>query len=198
MAGGVWPPGIGELDDADIGNRMTTLPQPYAWLANEPGPKMLLEAIRCYGIRETAGAGNTPEIMEWAKALGPDVANVYSGDDIPWCGLFMAHCAQVAGKQQPASPLWARAWATWGEPSPQPALGDVLVFVRDGGGHVGLYVGEDAACYHVLGGNQGDAVSIVRIAKARKIAVRRLYRQTPDNVRPIKLKPWGAISTQES
>lgn len=34
-------------------------------------------------------------------------------------------------------------------------------------GHVGFYVGEDAKGYYVLGGNQGDKVSVVRIAKDR-------------------------------
>jgi hypothetical protein len=48
----------------------------------------------------------------------------------------------------------------------------VLVFQRPGGGHVGFYVGEDATAYHVLGGNQGDAVTIARIAKARCVARR--------------------------
>lgn len=52
------------------------------------------------------------------------------------------------------------------------APGAVLVFGRPGGGHVGFYLGEDAADYVVLGGNQGDAVSIARLAKARCIARR--------------------------
>jgi hypothetical protein len=41
------------------------------------------------------------------------------------------------------------------------------VFTRSGGGHVGLYVGEDATHYHVLGGNQANLVSIMRLAKGR-------------------------------
>jgi hypothetical protein len=48
--------------------------------------------------------------------------------------------------------------------APAAALGDVLAFVRNGGGHVGLYVDEDASAYHVLGGNQSDRVSITRVA----------------------------------
>lgn len=175
------------------------LPAKYAWLANEPGPKMLVEALALYGTRETAGPGNTPAIMEWARGLGGNVAKVYTADSVPWCGLFVAHIAARAGKPLPASPLWARAWATWGTASPRAALGDVLVFVRNGGGHVGLYVGEDAGAYHVLGGNQGDAVSIVPIAKDRCIAVRRLYAiAAPPNVRPIFLKRSGALSTNEA
>ena len=59
----------------------------------------------------------------------------------------------------------------------------MLVFTRPGGGHVGFYVGEDAAAYHILGGNQGDAVTIVRIVKSRYIA-----RRWPEG-RPVIGKP---------
>lgn len=175
------------------------LPKQYGWLANEPGPKMLVEALKLFGTRETAGAGNTPAIMSWARELGPGMAKVYTADSTPWCGLFMAIVAQRAGKPPCGQPLWARAWASWGEKSPRAMLGDVLVFVRPGGGHVGLYVGEDATHYHVLGGNQGDAVSIVRIAKSRCIAVRRSYSIAPPaNVRPVRLTAKGPVSTNEA
>lgn len=174
------------------------LPSEYAFLAREPGPKMLIEALRLYGIRETAGPGNTAEIMAWARELGDKVAAVYTADSIPWCGLFMAIVAKRAGKPWPASPLWALSWASWGAPSPQAALGDVLVFNRDGGGHVGLYIGEDMDAYHVLGGNQGDAVSIRRIARKRCIAVRRYYTiGKPANVRPVFIGASGPLSINE-
>lgn len=48
----------------------------------------------------------------------------------------------------------------------------MLVFDRAGGGHVGFYVGEDLTSYHVLGGNQGDRVSIMRLEKSRCVARR--------------------------
>lgn len=87
----------------------------------------------------------------------------------------------------------------WGTKAQTPMLGDVLVFKRDGGGHVGLYVGEDAACYHVLGGNQGNAVSIRRIAKNRLIEARHLYKvAAPDNVRKVALSSTLAVSRNEA
>lgn len=176
-----------------------SLPPSYAWLGNEPGPRMIVEARALYGIAETQGPGNTAAIMQWADELGPGVRRVYSADSVPWCGLFVGVVAQRAGKALPASPLWARAWAGWGSASPQAALGDVLAFVRDGGGHVGLYVGEDGGSYHVLGGNQGDAVSIKRILKIRCIAARRSYKAgPPSNVRPIRLSAFGALSSNEA
>lgn len=174
------------------------IPKQYAFLWEEPGPKLLVEALAWYGTQEKLGPKNTPVIMGWAKELGPDMAKVYTADSIPWCGLFMAYIAWRAGKDLPASPLWARAWASWGDKSPEASLGDVLVFSRIGGGHVGLYVGETLTYYHVLGGNQSDGVNIKLIAKSRCIAVRRQYRYGPPaNVRKLFFE-GGKLSTSEA
>jgi cell wall-associated NlpC family hydrolase len=79
-------------------------------------------------------------------------------------------------------------------------LGDLLVFSRKGGGHVGIYVGETGAFYHVFGANQGDQVNIRMIPKARCIAVRRPAWKIaqPDNVRVIKLTRGGVVSISEA
>lgn len=172
-----------------------TLPKQYAWLAREPGPKMIVEALKHYGVREIGGKASNPVVIGWARELGIDW---YVNDDTPWCGLFMGYVANAAGKPAPKELLRALAWKVWGEEAPAPMLGDVLAFKRKGGGHVGLYVGEDATHFHVLGGNQGDAVSIKRIAKVRLVAARRLYRTTPANVRKVMLKASGAVSENEA
>jgi uncharacterized protein (TIGR02594 family) len=93
---------------------------------------------------------------------------------VPWCGLFVAACVDEAGIKPAPIAVRASAWATWGSPllPKELAVGAVLVFQRPGGGHVGFYVGEDATAYHVLGGNQGDAVTIARVAKSRCVARR--------------------------
>ena len=107
-----------------------------------------------------------------------------------------------AGWDVVAGPLWARNWANFGRKveDGQAALGDVLVFSRDGGGHVGFYVGEDAGYFHVLGGNQSDQVNITRIAKSRCIAVRRPKWRTaqPAGVVKVQLQASGAVSTNEA
>lgn len=175
---------------------MSELPTIYSWLGKEPGPKMLMEALKLYGVLEKQGNGNNPAILAWAKECG---IKGYTADSIPWCGLFMAVVAQRAGKPLPGNPLWAKDWASWGDPVKSARLGDVLVFARDGGGHVGLYAGEDDAAYHVLGGNQGDAVSIKRVLKSRCIAIRNHYSTAvPDNVRSIRLAANGRLSTGEA
>lgn len=176
---------------------MTQLPSQYAWLASEPGPKMLIEALKLYGIKEQPGTADNPEIIAWAAETG--LSRVYSRDSVPWCGLFVATIAKRAGKEFPESPLWALNWAKFGVKVEQPMLGDVIVFKRPEGGHVALYVGEDATTWHVLGGNQSDAVTITRIAKYRAVAYRRpVYNEQPANVRVVKLNATGPLSTNEA
>ncbi len=57
----------------------------------------------------------------------------------------------------------------------------------------------DASSFFVLGGNQGDQVSIVRIAKSRCIAVALPWKLAqPANVRPVRLAAGGALSQNEA
>ena len=175
------------------------LPSRYGWLAREPGPKMIVEALKLFGTLEAPGAKNNPAIVAWAKEVGGEVEDIYKADSIPWCGLFMAVIAKRAGKEPPAHPLWALSWSAFGAKAEVPALGDVLVFARNGGGHVALYVGEDRDAFHCLGGNQSDRVCVTRIAKSRLYAARRpLYRVRPANVRPIHLEATGTLSLNEA
>lgn len=180
-------------------------PQKYAWLKNvKPLPRTIAEALRLYGVTEIQGSKNNATIMSWSRELtdaGCDLGD-YSSDAIPWCGLF---CAYVTFRRRGnigevvKSPLWARSWANYGKPVGVAGLGDILVFSRNGGGHVGFYVAEDSDCYHVLGGNQSDSVTITRIAKSRCIARRRpIYINTPETVKPYLVVASGAISTNES
>jgi uncharacterized protein (TIGR02594 family) len=87
---------------------------------------------------------------------------------VPWSGLFFAACLAEDGIPAPPIAVRAKAWASWGAnlAAQRLAPGAVLVFDRAGGGHVGFYVGEDLSSYHVLGGNQGDRVSIMRLERA--------------------------------
>lgn len=65
----------------------------------------------------------------------------------------------------------ALAWAEAGEHLTAPAYGCIAVFNRAGGGHVGFVVGRDrAGNLMILGGNQGNKVSIARFAKDRVVA----------------------------
>lgn len=124
------------------------------------------------GVKEIKGPKHSSTIMGWVKNLGAGVLGIAVNDDeTPWCGTFMAHVMKTHGHQPPKIAVRAKAWATWGDQC-NPVEGAVLVFDRAGGGHVGLYVGEDKTHYHVLGGNQSDSVNIMRLEKSRMVAAR--------------------------
>lgn len=173
------------------------LPQQYQWLTQEPAPRHLLKALELYGITEVVGEKDNPIILEWAKELG--LEKVYTADSIPWCALFVSIIMKRAGREPVDKPLWALNWVNFGVKVGEPMLGDVLVFKRNGGGHVGICIASDTAAYHVLGGNQGDKVCIVRIAKDRLFSARRpAYNNQPTNIRIVKVKSSGVLSTNEA
>ena len=170
----------------------------YDWLKNETSPKILVQAVKQLGIKEIIGKTHNPVIMGWAKELG--LSKIYTEDEIPWCGLFIAYCCHAAGLDVVERPLWALNWAKYGNRVDEPMLGDVLTFKRNGGGHVGIYVGEDDRYYHVLGGNQNNSVSVSRIAKSRLHQARRTAWKIaqPASVRKVHLKAEGTITTNEA
>lgn len=166
-------------------------------------PAWLLAARALLGTREAAGGANNKTILGWAKMLGMKVLGIaYNADSVPWCGLFVAHCLRAGGVALTgmAVGVRAKAWATWGSAiaADRLAPGAILVFDREGGGHVAFYVGEDATHYHVLGGNQGDAVTIMRLSKLRCVA-RRWPSGWPVIGGPVKLAANGApVSRNEA
>jgi uncharacterized protein (TIGR02594 family) len=177
-------------------------PPAYAWLSTLGQlPRTLQEAMRLYGVQEIVGKGSNKTILDWRDELNLAGVKItgYSDDDIPWCGLYAAIVCHRAGKPVVKDPLWARNWAKFGTKAPRAALGDVLVFERGTGGHVGFYVAEDATAYHVLGGNQSNKACITRIKKNRLIAARRPpYNNMPASVKPYLLKASGGLSTNEA
>jgi uncharacterized protein (TIGR02594 family) len=180
---------------------MAELPNKYQWLYKEGAPKMLVEALKHYGVLEHVGKGSNPNITKWAKEAG--VSGWYTDDDIPWCGLFVGMVALRAGYPFSANKLLAaKEWAKWGTHADihNAMLWDILVFQRPGGGHVGFYVGENDHAFLVYGGNQSNAVGFTWVAKERCIAVRKPAYKVgqPENVRKIILTEAGELSTNEA
>ena len=161
-------------------------------------PKVIAEAVRYLGINEIKGKLNNATIMSWAKDVGVD--KIYTSDEIAWCGLFVAKVVLKAGFEVVKDPLWALNWSNFGTKQSVAMLGDVLVFKRDGGGHVGFYIAEDKNYFHVLGGNQSNSVSITRIAKNRCVAIRRCNWKVsqPKEVKQYFVEASGKISTNEA
>lgn len=188
-----------------------TYPQNYEWLADIKGlPRTIEIGLSLIGTKEVIGKGSNKTILSWRDELNQNGVKIngFSDDDIPWCGLFAAIVAfrRVGDPSEVVtSPLWARNWEVYGEPpkdfssSPRPSLGDCMVFGRNGGGHVGFYVAEDASCYHILGGNQSNSVTITRIQKSRLLAARRPpYKIVPRGVKHRIVASTGVISTNEA
>jgi uncharacterized protein (TIGR02594 family) len=112
------------------------------------------------------------------------------GDETPWCAAFVNFCLAVAGRPIEWS-AWALDFVNYGKPTTDPNVGDIVVFSRPGGGHVGFYLGrykdgtgKDIGTL-VLGGNQGGgspgskgAVSVGKVAFASSYEIKG-YRMIP-------------------
>ncbi len=140
-------------------------------------------AQRFVGISEVDGTTSNPQILAMLKLDGdwPD------DDSVPWCSAFANYIAWLLRLPRSKS-LRARSWLLVGEvidlTQAEPGF-DLVIFKRGGGkqpgpdvieapGHVGLYAGVEGSMVLVLGGNQGDSVSIGRYPKSRLLGVRRL------------------------
>lgn len=129
----------------------------------------LLEASRHIGLREVKGAPTSPVIAGWLRSLKA----WWTDDETPWCGTFVAACMQSAGVPLPKHWYRAKGWLDWGIPLSAPAVGCVVVFEREGGGHVGFVTGRTTAGnLLVIGGNQGDSVRESPFAFSRVVGYR--------------------------
>ncbi|MBB3773151.1 uncharacterized protein (TIGR02594 family) [Angulomicrobium tetraedrale] len=97
----------------------------------------------------------------------------FRSDETAWCSSFVNYCVEQAGMHGTDSAA-ARYWhdTGWGrDVTAAPMEGDIVVFSRTGGGaepgsgHVGFYLDADASSLRILGGNQGNRISIGRYPK---------------------------------
>jgi uncharacterized protein (TIGR02594 family) len=159
-------------------------------------PSWVDTARSLIGTHEGIGSDDNPTILEWAQELGGWTASYYKHDEIPWCGLFVGYCLHENDVTPPNGLLAANSYAAWGTKC-DPKQGAILVFTRQGGGHVGFYVAEDDDAYHVLGGNQSDAVNITRVAKNRLSACRWPAGVDQDDAEAVTSSADGNLSKNE-
>lgn len=173
----------------------------YDYLKKIEGPQILIKALELVGTKEIIGSIHSNIIMSWARDL--KIEKIYTSDEIAWCGLFMAIVCQranVATGITAKEALWALNWNKFGTKQKVAMIGDILTFKRTGGGHVGIYVGEDKECYHVLGGNQSNMVGFTRIEKKRCAGIRRTAWKIaqPADVKQMLVTSTGFISKNEA
>lgn len=133
--------------------------------------RWLTEAWREFGESESPGTAQNPRIVALFRDAGH--ASVTS-DETAWCAAFCGACIERAGLRSTRS-LMARSYLAWGVPLDAPRMGAVAVFSRGSDpalGHVGFYLGEAESDVVLLGGNQGNAVSVTRYPKSRLLALR--------------------------
>ena len=141
-------------------------------------------AQRYIGIAELSGEKNHPLVQWWLSLCG---FSLETPDSTPWCSAFVNGMAWELrlGRSKSAA---ARSWLSVGTPvdlkDARPGY-DVVILERGTGvqpgpstthapGHVGFYAGVADGMVHVLGGNQGDQVSVAAFAVTRVLGIRRL------------------------
>jgi uncharacterized protein (TIGR02594 family) len=136
--------------------------------AQTPQSKWMQIALAELGQAELPGQKSNARIEEYHAAAG-GVAT----DDVAWCSSFVNFCMERGGVAGTHSKS-ARSWLGWGRAASEPAPGAVVVLSRGDPpkGHVGFYVGTEGGRVRLLGGNQGNAVSIASFDAARIIGIR--------------------------
>ena len=134
---------------------------------------ILEEALNQFGHQEIKGEKHNPEIVKFFAEIGFNIKD----DETAWCSAFMNWVAKKAGYKR-TKKLNAKSWLEVGEEVTIPQLGDIVIFHRGDPtswqGHVGIYINEIGNSIYVLGGNQGNKVSITPYPKSRLVGYRRL------------------------
>lgn len=123
------------------------------------------------GVREIAGSKHNPRIVMYHGTTQGGRAP----DETAWCSSFVNYCVEQAGFVGTDS-KWAMSWheSEWGTTvTSNPREGDLAVFKRRKGssngevigGHVGFFLEETGDYIRLLGGNQGNAVSVKNYPK---------------------------------
>lgn len=129
-------------------------------------PPWVLEGKRRIGLQEVR---DNKKLSEYLKGDGRTLGDPAK---LPWCGDFQDTIIARTLPKEPllSNPYWALNWTKFGQPLPKGLvpLGAIAPFKRLGGGHIGTIVGHESRYYHVLGGNQSNGISIVKIVKERQ------------------------------
>ncbi len=121
-------------------------------------------------IREISGGEHNPRIIEYHQTTSLKATD----DETPWCSSFVNWCMEKAGYSGTGSAA-ARSWLKWGEQLDAPRTGCLVVLKRGKNptqGHVGFYWADKSPRILLLGGNQGNEVSISSYSKADVIDYR--------------------------
>jgi uncharacterized protein (TIGR02594 family) len=157
-------------------------------------PRYLTIARSYIGLKEIVGVKTAPTITNWLIRLNA----WWRDDETPWCGVFVGACLQEALLPYPKLYMRAKAWLEYGERLEKPCLGCIVIFDRKGGGHVGFAIGKDRlGRLLILGGNQGNQVSVMPFDTTRVLGYRMPFGFSTSTLLPI-ISNESASSESES
>lgn len=124
----------------------------------EPAEPLWLRHARDeIGLKEIHGAEHSADILQYWKDIK---RGGIKDDETAWCAAFVGAMLERCGIKSTRFES-AKSYLEWGTLLANPVVGCIVIFTREGGGHVGFAVGRDkAGNLLILGGNQGDAVNI--------------------------------------
>lgn len=134
-------------------------------------PPWLAAAWAEFGVREIPGKEDAPAILRYFREAGDTGIET---EATPWCAAFLGAMLKRAGYSGTGS-LLARSYLDWGDPLDAARLGAVAVLSRGddpNAGHVGFLLSDTNGKIYLLGGNQGDAVTVAGFDKARLLGLR--------------------------
>lgn len=138
-------------------------------------PDYFLHALTELGVREIPGKDNNSRILAyWNEAK---TSLKVSDDETAWCAAFVG-AMLMRGGVEPTRKANAKSYQTWGHQVTGTGLiGAVVVMNRkppapEWQGHVGFCCGMTNDLIHLLGGNQGDRVSIASFPRSRIASIR--------------------------
>ena len=143
----------------------TTEPQPPASPTELP---WITIAKKEMGQKEFAGSKHNPRILEYHKTTSLKATE----DEVAWCSSFVCWVFTQL-KYLTTRSARAKSWLEWGIPLEVPIPGCLVIFTRDGGGHVGFYdSGYKTGLIKVLGGNQSNTVKLSNYTEKNVIGYR--------------------------
>lgn len=135
------------------------------------------EAMSYLGEKEIYGSKHNPVIQDFFK----EVLGERKPDEWAWCGAFVGAVLKRCGLESTPKDvcLMARSYLKYGKSvdASEVKKGDIVVFWRSSPsswkGHVAFFDHFDGSNVYVLGGNQGNKVSIAKYSKSRVLDYRR-------------------------
>jgi uncharacterized protein (TIGR02594 family) len=134
--------------------------------------------LSLYGLKEIEGEEHNSDILKMFEEIGFDWIK---DDETAWCSASLNYICKKLGYER-SGKLDARSWLRMSIHVLKPKLGDIVILWRESPkswkGHVGLYISEDKDTIYVLGGNQGNQISILPYSKKRVLGYRQVHKLT--------------------